>query len=706
MSEAFADEPMDDLGDLDGMEPEAEEAKAAPFDLMTAVTSQNLAFDLPDTTLALMAAKVCEEYDIDVASREAEGYGERVKQAVKLSKLAKEAKNYPWPNAANVKFPLIIQAAIQFNARAYPALVDGAEVVKGRVNGQSSDEKRDRARRVASHMSWQLLDEMEEWEEDTDALLLRLAIVGTLVRKTYFDPILGRNCSHVLGPDEFVVNYAAKRDLRVCPRATQVLSLYPHEVLERQRSGLWLDVDLGRPQSASNDDQAPHEFLEQHRLWDLDEDGYPEPYIVTVHRETQRVVRVVARWYEDGVQVNDRGEVISIKPYRCFTKYGFIPDPDGSFYDMGFGTLLGSLTETINSTLNQLMDAGHLANVQGGFIGDGVSLKSGNQTFRPGEWRKVQVTGQSLRDNIVPLPTKEPSNVLFSLLGMLIEASKDLTATQDVLSGDAGSANMPVGTTMALIEQGLKTFTAIVKRVHRALKRELEVMYDLNARYLDPEVYFNYQDEEQAVAQADYALGDIDVSPVSDPNMATDMQRMAQAQFTMQFMGAPGMNPKAIITRALEAARVPDIGELFAPDGPPPPDPKVIQAQSKAENDDKKVQIEAATAAADIAHKTVETEKLKMELALMGPEAMAYVENVARAAVQQALAMVENGGAPQVRPEDVRGMEGPSPDQGVLPVPGGPQVGGDGGVGQGSPYDAGPAGAEPPLPGAAEPGMG
>lgn len=700
MSEPFADEPLDELETEEAEQPQG-------FDLLSAIGSQNLAFDLPDDVLAQIGAKVCEEYVIDEGSRTKEGWDLRIDAAMKLALQTKEAKNYPWPNASNVKFPLISTAAIQFNARAYPAIIDGPDIVKGAVKGRPTPEKAQRAERVGKHMSWQLLEEMDDWEEDTDRLLVMLPIVGCVFRKTWFDPLKGYNCSHLVGPKDFVVNYWTK-DLDTCPRATHILQFYPYEIAEKKRAGIWLDVELGQAQDAANDDEAQHCFLEQHRLWDLDGDDYPEPYIVTVHKETQKVVRIVARYDEKSITWMDEAqtEVVRIVPTKCFTKYPFIPAADGSFYDVGFGTLLGPLSETINSTLNQLMDAGHLANVQGGFIGDGVSLKSGNQTFKPGEWRKVQVTGQSLRDNIVPLPAKEPSSVLFSLLGMLIDAAKDVTATQDILGGDAGKGTMPVGTVSALIEQGLKTFTAIVKRIHRALKKELAILYALNGRYLNPEVYFTFQDQEGNVELEDYRAEDLDVVPVSDPNMATDMQRMAQAQFTMQFMGAPGMNPKAIVKRALEAARVQDIEELFAPDGPPPPDPKVIAAQAKAENDEKKVQIEAATAAADIAHTTAETEKLKLEIATMGADAMTFVENVARAAVQQALQMVENGGAPQVRPANVPGMEGPSPDQGVLPVPGGPQVGGDGGMGPGFANEPGPAGAEPPVPGAAEPGMG
>lgn len=694
MSEAYA---------LESELTEAPEDEAPGFDLMAAVNSPNIAAELDDSTLNAIGAKVVEEFKIDEESRKTAGYEERVERAVKLASLVNEAKNYPWPGASNIKYPLIIQAAIQFNARSYPAVVDGPQVVKGSTQGKPDPQKDARGERVGKHMSWQLLEEEEEWEEDTDSLLLRLPIVGTLYRKRYFDPQLGRNCSHVLGPDEFVVNYKAKRDLSVIPRATHILSFYPHEIIEKKRSGLWLDVELGEPQDAANDDQAPRVFLEQERLWDLDDDGYPEPYIVTVHKDSEKVVRIVARFHTDGIEVNEQGEILRIKPYEIYTKYGFIPSADGSHYDMGYGTLLGPVSDTINSTINQLMDAAHLSNVQGGFIGAGVSIKSGNQSFRPGEWRKAESVGGSLRDNIVPLPTKEPSSVLYNLMVFLIETSKDLTATQDILTGDAGKGTMPVGTVQALVEQGLKTFTAIVKRIHRSFKRELRIMYQLNARYLKPEVYFQFQDEPSEVLREDYTEGDLNVVPVSDPNMATDMQRMSQAQFTVEIGKQTGaIPPRKLAEVALKAARVPDIEGLLGPETPPAPDPKMLEVEADAKLREREIDIKDRVAASDIALKDAQTAKAKAELAMIAPQFLAQMENLVRSAVQQALAMVENGGKPETGPEGPGGMVGGPPDGGVPPMVEGPVPDALGPMGPGPGDGGGPAGEGAPVQGAVD----
>lgn len=700
MSETYEADPQDATEGHDEQAHEGAEPHGLEF-LQWAMTAPNIAEHLDDGVLSSMGSKVCEEFEIDETSRTAEGWDERADSAMKLALQVREEKSYPWQKASNVKYPLISTAAIQFNARAYPAIIDGPNIVKGQVLGEPTPEKQDRALRIGRHMSYQLLQEMDDWEEDTDRLLMMLPIVGCAFRKSYFDPLKGYNCSHVVSAKDFVVNYWTK-DLDSCPRGTHCLEFYPHQIAEKMRSGVWLDVELGAPEG--NDDQAPHQFLEQYRLWDLDGDDYPEPYIITVHKETQKVVRVVARFDQKGVQLDDNHQVVRITPTRVFTKYGFIPSPDGSFYDIGFGTLLNPLSETINSTINQLMDAGHLSNVQGGFIGSGVSIKSGSLRFQPGEWKKADSGGQPLSQAIVPLPVREPSSVLFQLLGMLIESAKDVTATQNILSGDSSSASTPVGTVMALIEQGLKTFTAIVKRIHRALKHELGVLYDLNGKYLNPQDYFTFQDVQGVIAQQDYNADDVDVVPVSDPSMATDMQKMGRVQFLMSMRGQ-GLNDMAINQFALETAGIPD-PKRFLPQGPPPPDPKMLKDAAdthiKAQDADTRAAIAESTIAVNMA-----TAQNTMAQALMASPQMAQmVAQFVDARVQNAMQGLQHGGEPQVQPQDVHGMASGAGQPGVLPVPEG-HLGGLGAPMGGGGADVGdPAAQGGPVPGAGQPGMG
>jgi len=411
---------------------------------------------------------------------------------------------------------------------------------------------------------------MVEWEGNTDRMLHMLPVVGCMFRKVWFDPVAKRNRSELITPDKLVVNYWAKTE---CPRMTQLMEYYPHQITERFRGDIWRKIQIGQAPNTDGDDEAPHEFLEQHRLWDLDDDGYPEPYIVTVHKETSQVVRIVARYDEDGVTM--KGDVVvKIRPTDYFIKYGFIPSLDGSYYDIGFGSLLNALNESINAIINQLLDAGHLSNLADGMIGEGVTLKSGKLEREPGKWHKVATSGGSLKDNVVPFPVASPSTVLFSLLGMLIEAAKDITNTKDILTGETQGNDQAVGTTLAMIEQGLKVYTSIYKRVHRSLKWELACLRRLNRLYLDPQAYFNFQDKQGVVAQEDYRADDVDVIPVSDPTVVTDMQRMGRAQFLMQFLGK-GLNDQEIIVRVLEAGGIPDVKALLPKEAPPPP-PEVL----------------------------------------------------------------------------------------------------------------------------------
>lgn len=658
---------------------EAEGAEDVTFDLIANIKSPNLVFEIDEDQIAKLGRKVVDEYDMDLQSRMDAGWDALNEQALKLAMQVKEDKTFPWPGAANIKYPLITTAAIQFAARAYPAIVDGWNVVKGKPMGEPTEEKRLRAERIGQHMSWQLLEEMPEWESDTDQMLHVLPITGCMVRKTWFDPVQGRNRSEIIFPDKIVVDYHAKAD---CPRITHVVEYYPHEVLERVRSEVWGDITLEQ----HADSNEPEVFLEQHRLWDMDDDGYPEPYIVTVHKDTAKVVRVVARYDEQGVTMNGKGEVVAIKPIDYFTKYSFIPSMDGSWYPIGFGTLLNSLNETINATVNQLLDAGTLANMQSGFLGNGVAMKSGVAAFKPGEWKKVATDdGNSLKDNIVPLPVAQPSQVLFSLLGMMVEAAKDITATKDILTGETQGSNQAVGTTLAMIEQGLKVFSAIYKRIHRALKWELAGLKRLNRLYLRDEQYFNFHDVEGLVTLADYqADEEYDVIPVSDPTVVTDMQRMGRAQFIMQFMNDPLIDQRELRERVLSAAGVQDIKTLLPePKGPPPPDPKAVEAMARAENEGRKIAIEERKADADIANTLADAESKTIQSIMTNPALFALVKQMLQQEMSGGPAQVPGMG---VEPGDTSGLQGPAGpaigagpamDAGGVPIPGGPDQGQD-----------------------------
>jgi chaperonin GroES len=328
-------------------------------------------------------------------------------------------------------------------------------------------------------------------------------------------------------------------------------------------------------------------MLEQHLLLDLDQDGYKEPYICTIEANSKSVVRLVSRIDTmDDVTKSLKGEIISIKSAEYFTKYGFIPSPDGGIYDIGFGVLLGPLNESVNSIMNQLIDAGTMSNSAGGFLGRGAKIRGGTYTFAPLEWKRVDSTGDDLKKSIFPLPVREPSQVLFQLLGLLINYTQRISGSTDTLAGENPGQNTPATTTNAMIEQGLKIYNAIYKRVWRSMKEEFKKLYMLNRVFLPMTTSFG--EAESKILREDY-LGDPNrISPVADPSITSESQRLQQAMAIKQAAATtPGYNPVEVEKNYLRALHV-DGWEVMYPGPqqlPPPKNPKVqieeIKAQTK-----------------------------------------------------------------------------------------------------------------------------
>ena len=583
-------------------QPEGPEAASAaqppaehPHDRLTRWSkATNIATELSEEQLGPIGMRVRSEWEIDERSRDV--WRDKVEKALKLAMQDAQPKNYPWPKASNIVYPLMTTAAMQFAARAYPAIIHDKAVVKGTIQGRDdgvpatgpggqpiADPQtggpawavppgalQARADRIGDHMSWQLLDEMPEWESETDRLLHQLPIVGSVFRKTYFDPAKGRNMSLMVPALKLTLPYFAK-SLELSPRATEEVEFYPYQIRELERAGLFLERRYTATPDASLDEDAAIIFLEQHRWLDLDEDNFPEPYVVTVDKEGQQVVRIVARYDTDGVHINAADDrVARIDPIQVYTQYDFLPSLDGGIYGTGFGQLLGPINEAVNTTLNMLVDAGHLANTNGGFIAKGLSMNTGTLRWTMGEFKPVNVGGAPLRDSVLPLPFSGPSQVLFTLLGTLIDAGKDVASIKDVLAGEQPQANVPATTVLALIEQGQKVFTAIYKRVHRGLKAELQKLYRLNRIYLPEMKEFRIGDTWKAVTRADYAAG-AGVEPISDPEMVSDMQQLGRAQYMMQFRGDPLVVQPELYKRLMKAARLDQIDKLLNLNPTPPP---------------------------------------------------------------------------------------------------------------------------------------
>ena len=584
----------------------------------------NIAEDLEQNIIDTIAGKVIDDFNTDKDSRNL--WEDSNRELMKLAKLTVETKTYAGERVANVKYPIITNAAIQFAARAYPEIIKGSDVVKPKVIGEDPDgQKAERGKRLCDHMSYQLLNDMSDWEDGVDQLLFTLPVIGCAFKKTYYSAVESQNISEMVFADDLVVHYHAV-SLEKASRVTHIIELTRNEVVERIRSGVYLDFDveeLGPPSNEDNDqidEDTPHKFLEQHRWYDLDKDGYQEPYIVTVHLATQKLVRISARFELKDIETNDKGEIVKIKPTYYFTRFLFMPAPDGSFYGMGFGSLLRSINSATNTALNQLLDAGTLSNRQSGFLGRGIQLGRGaSLKFQSGEWKPVQTTGDDLRKNIIPLPTKEPSSVLFQLLGLMIDTGKELSGITEVLSGQSPGSNVPAETTLALIEQGLQVYSAIHKRIHRSLYREFQKIRRLNVLYLSDEEYSTVLDSPKAIRRQDYESSDLDITPVSDPNATTNMQRIMKAKALLEMKGQ-GLNDEEINKRYLEALQVENIDELIPKEQEPDPIME-LEIQAKQNEIETSVAEQGKIAAeTQLIIEKIQTEKIDRKVKSSGTE--------------------------------------------------------------------------------------
>lgn len=572
--------------------------------------------------------QVYQGYEEDKQSR-AE-WEKKMEKAIQLALQVTKEKNTPWRNASNVKFPLLTIASLQFASRAYPALVKAPNLVKYRVQGGDPDgSKSARAMRISSHMSYQLLEEDEGWEEDQDRAFIAMPILGCVFKKSYYSPTEGHNCSKLVLPQNLVVNYYAN-SIEDCERKTEILpKLSMRKYREKVLAGVYTDHDFSSASINPDENKVVDERqgttpppttdmrqpLEQHTYFDLDGDGYPEPYVVTIDRDTKKVLRIVHRFKnvisEQSKQVEQIGEmireiaqslpqptgqetpqqaqlaeramlriqelkqrqeqllseeprVLRIEELEHYTKYSFIPAPDGGFYDIGFGVLLGPLNNSVDTLINQLIDSGTLQTQAGGFIGRGARIKGGKVRFAPFEWHKVDVAGSDLKNNIVPIPVNPPSAVLFQLLGLLINYTERVASVTDSTVGENPGQNTPAYNMNQMLEQGLQVFNAIFKRVYRGFRSELRKLYVLNGLYLSPKEYFEYQDRRDAIFQEDY-LGDTkDLIPAADPNAFSDKERQQKAIIlTQRSMETPGYDPIQVEKRFLEAMDIPNSDEIF-----------------------------------------------------------------------------------------------------------------------------------------------
>jgi chaperonin GroES len=549
--------------------------KASPF-------LENKAKGLDKEELKEIGDAVVEDFKTDKASRE--GWDERIEEWYKLFSGLTDKKDFPWPDASNINIPLMSTACLQFQARSYDSLLGSSKEIAKCFSTDGNT--MDAAERCQLFMNWQLTEQMEEWEDDMDVLLLLIPIYGVAVKKTFYDASLKRVVSRALRVDEFVAHYGAKR-LEDADRMTHVYEISRNDIKIKGKEEIWENTEqiediladratakMAEPHKIKEDENSgtedsleakdiPRSILEQHRLWDLDGDGIEEPYIITVDEDTATVLRI------EDLQFN------------YFTAYSLIPNPN-SWMGFGFGHLLEHLNQSANSLINQLTDAGTLNNLSTGFFNKRSGLKTGDLEMELGKYVGVDLSTDDINKAIYQFKFQQPSNTLFALLQMTISMSRELASVSETMLGNMPPSDTTATSMLAVMEQGLKVFSTINKRQYRSLKKELKKIARLNSVFLDEQVYFAVQNSTSSEIQtlksgrADFA-NNIDVIPVADPSITSRAEKLIKATKAYEIVRQDpqtGGDPKVLreaLKNYLEANEVPDV-EALLPQPVEPPD--------------------------------------------------------------------------------------------------------------------------------------
>ena len=534
----------------------------------------NLAEELEDKEVALIGKDLVRAYEDDKSSRK--NWEDQYSKGLRMLGVVVEDRQDPFPGASGVHHPLLAEAATQFQARAIAEVFPPGGPVKTQVIGKVTDKKLEQSQRVQDFMNFQLTQEIPDYFNELDQMLFYLALAGSAFKKVYFDNTLDRICSKFVPAEEFVISME-NTDLETAERYTQVMKLTRNDIRKYQVSGVYKDIPLNNAEStpgANDGDMVEqtlqrlegmspsmadkiHTVLEVHTNLDIGEDKYEValPYIVTIDLDSQKVLAIRRNWKEDD----------SLRRKRTyFIHYKYLPGL--GFYGFGLIQMIGGLQHASTGALRALLDSAAFANLNGGFRAKGARIEGGDITVSPGEWVEVEAYGDDLRKSFIPLPFKEPSPTLLQLLGVLTESGRRFASIADAMIGDSAGSG-PVGTTIALIEQGSKVYSAIHKRIHQAQGREFKLIYELNGEYLDDEYSFEVIGENKKIRRKDFTAS-ISVVPVSDPNIFSQAQRIALAQTGLQLAQASPeiINVKEATRRFLQALNIPDYMDLMIED--------------------------------------------------------------------------------------------------------------------------------------------
>ena len=549
----------------------------------------NLVEFIDDSDLSKLASDVIDSVKADRESRSdwEKTYTDGLKY---LGMKFDEARSQPFAGASGVVHPILAESVTQFQAQAYKELLPAKGPVKTEIIGARSPELEMQADRVSQFMNYYIMNIMQEYDPEMDMLLFYLPIAGSAFKKVYFDTAQSRAMSKFIAPEDLVVPYEAS-DLSSAERVTHVLNMSRNEIKKQQLSGFYADVELkgGSVNVSRNEveeeideiegvepsyqEDRDRVVLETHTILDiagyedLGEDGEPTglklPYIVTIDEGSSKVLSI-RRNYVEGDPLKNK--------INYFVQYKFLPGL--GFYGLGLSHMIGGIAKSSTSILRQLIDAGTLANLPAGFKARGMRIRDEDSPLQPGEFRDIDTTGASLRENLIPLPIKEPSNVLMQLLGLLVDSGKRFASIADTNVGDVNQA-MPVGTTVALLERGTKVMSAIHKRLHYSQRIEFQLLAKVFAEYLPPSYPYQSKNGPQEVMGTDFD-GRVDVIPVSDPNIFSQSQRITMAQELMQMVQSnPEIHgPQGVYEayrRMYAALGVDDVDSLLLPPQQPQP---------------------------------------------------------------------------------------------------------------------------------------
>ena len=501
----------------------------------------NLAEELTDDQMATLAGDLIGEFDEDISSRK--DWIQTYVDGLELLGMKVEDRTEPWPGACGVYHPLLSEALVKFQAETMMETFPASGPVRTQIIGKETTEKRDAAIRVKDDMNYQLTDVMVEYRPEQERMLWGLGLAGNAFKKVYYDPGLARQTSIFVPAEDIVVPYGAS-NIETAERVTHVMRKTPNELRKLQVAGFYRDVELGDPQDsfdevekkiaekmgfrASQDDR--YKLLEMHVDIDLegyedkDEDGEPTgialPYVVTIEKSTMTILAIRRNWNSDDELRKKRNH---------FVHYPYIPG--FGFYAFGLIHLIGAFAKSGTSIIRQLVDAGTLSNLPGGFKTKGLRVKGDDTPIAPAEFRDVDVTSGTIKDNIMTLPYKEPSQVLYSLLGTIVEEGRRFAAAADLKVSDM-SAQAPVGTTLAILERTLKVMSAVQARIHYAMRQEFRLLKNIIRDYTPEEYDYEPFDGTPRAKKSDYDL--VEVIPVSDPNAATMSQKVVQYQAVIQ----------------------------------------------------------------------------------------------------------------------------------------------------------------------------